>query len=597
MKKGIQKIWISVLCAPLAFVVSCADKVICDGRVVLHSRNKIKFSKNEKPLLCGDENLNPWKDVPPAQTEMTMKEFLKGRGYYEPKFKMIEKGDPKFTESDSDVEKSEEIQHQLHIYSGPKFKVQNVSFIDAPVDFYKVRFIGWKNKDFVSGTLDEIQTWTIRRLKSIGYACAAVEIRAIVDTKEVEVYIKAGEKYVFPPIEYNEDNKIKIQVLERFYAFHEGEPYNEDLLTLSSRRSEDSSVIAHSTFLTHCEDGKLTVQQRVTAGTSRLFEVGAGASTEEYPIVKVNWMDSRRDTNASIMTASAYASQLRQSLILSYEWHAFTNHNRWYYMPSLEGNRLDQSEQEYYQFVHWQSFGARRDFSGVQLEFRTGPAGDFEDAQVGPTTGQKMFALWKSSLQVKSNDFEVFFNEPRNGYRLGIEASSVLYSSVDQVGAHWVSLSGSRLWNLQNYIPPRYVLGARFGIQSVFATDSGNVRQNIPQNYFSWLGGDQTIRGFSLFELPKLENGTVASAYAGLEFRMPSLIFKGLDPFIFTDAGFLGTANLKLDSPLYWSPGLGLRYQSFIGVIRGTAAHGFVTGTQIEDTEHWQFFVSLGQEF
>lgn len=595
MKKRFKKFSLLLLVTTCIFLHACADKVICDGRVVIHSKNKIKFSKNEKPLLCGDENIKAWKDVPMAQTELTMKEFLKGRGYYDPQFKLIEKDDPKFIKDDSTD--SNKVEAQLHIYSGPEYKVSNVVFIDAPIDFYKVKFVGWINKDFVSGTLDEIEAWSLRRLKSIGYACAQVTIKAITDTKVVEVYIKSGEKYLFPEITQDEDNHIKEQVLERFYAFHPGEPFNEDLLTLSSRRSEASSVISHSNFLTSCEDGKLTVTQRVGLGTSRLLEVGAGASTEEYPIVKINWKDSRRDSNASIMTASLYASQLRQSALIGYEWHAFDNNNRWYYEPSLEGNRLDQDNQEFYQFIQWQSFGARRDFKDVHLEFQTGPAGDFEDAQVGPTTGKKAFVLWKSSLSVQSNDYEVFFNEPRKGYRLSIDASSVLYSSVNQLGAHWVSLAGARLWNLRNYNPPKYILGVRGGIKSVFAYKNDDVRGNVPQDYFSWLGGDATVRGFSLFELPKIQIGSLASAFGGVEFRLASAFIEHLDPFAFVDAGFLGNANLQFGGPLYWSPGAGMRYQSFIGVLRATVAHGFVTGTQIEDTEHWQYFVSLGQEF
>ncbi|MCC7460367.1 MAG: hypothetical protein IT286_03595, partial [Proteobacteria bacterium] len=245
-------IWIGA--AALFFQACATDKVICDGRVFIESPGTIRFSKNEKQLLCGDQNIDEWKNVPLAQTETTIREFLKGRGYFNTKFAL--EGE------------------QLQVDTGRQFSVKEVKFINAPSDFDKVKYIGWKGKTFTPGTLDEIEGYTLRRLKELGYACSEVKIQAIIESQVVQVHINHGDKYLFPEVEYDEDVKMKPEVLERYFAFHPGDPYNENLLALSSRRIETDAVVSKSNFLPECNDGKLSIKHRINTGTSRLVQIG-----------------------------------------------------------------------------------------------------------------------------------------------------------------------------------------------------------------------------------------------------------------------------------------------------------------------------------
>lgn len=570
---------ILTLCLICLLCACVSDKIICDGRVVIHSKDQISFSKNEQPLLCGDQDLVGWKNVPLAQTEMTIKEFLKSRGFYESTYTLDE--------------------NQLHIETGPSYKIEKIVFIDAPEDFDRVKFVGWKKQPFTGPSLNDIEAWTLRRLKSIGYGCAQVRTIAIIETKTVEVHIQAGKKYPFPEITYDDDpdQTLRRPILERYYAFKPGQLFNEDLLTLSSHRTEWDGVVSHSNFIKHCENEELTITQNINLGTSRILTVGAGVSTEELGIGKVNWKDSRKGRNASIIFADLYGSKLRQFLQLGYEWHAFDESNRWYLLPTIEGERIDESDQEYYTFVFYPSIGSKLDYAKRRLEFKTGPAASFENVQNGPSSGKKEFVTWRSSFTFTSHDYEVFMTEPRRGYHFTLETSSVILTSVDKIGANWVNLSGTRLWNLFNFGPPKFVFGARFGLESVISFQNQNIRDNIPQTYFTWLGGDTNLRGFGRQELPVDEIGTFSSIYSGFELRFVSLLMKNLDPFVFTDVGLVGSSNFTFNTPVYWSPGFGLRYQSFIGVIRGTVAHGYSTGASDPSHEHFQYFLSLGREF
>ncbi|MEZ4846725.1 MAG: hypothetical protein R2877_07280 [Bdellovibrionota bacterium] len=80
---------------------------------------------------------------------------------------------------------------------------------------------------------------------------------------------------------YDSEVTIKPEVLERYFAFHPGDTFNENLLSLSSRRIESDAVVSKSNFLTECEEGKLVINHRVSQGTTKLVQLGAGVSTEE----------------------------------------------------------------------------------------------------------------------------------------------------------------------------------------------------------------------------------------------------------------------------------------------------------------------------
>ncbi|MEZ4846726.1 MAG: BamA/TamA family outer membrane protein [Bdellovibrionota bacterium] len=296
------------------------------------------------------------------------------------------------------------------------------------------------------------------------------------------------------------------------------------------------------------------------------------------------------------MFADLYASHLRQILTLGYEWHAF-DANRWYMKPLIEAKRIDEVDQEYYNFTGSYSLGTKRDFRPFHLEILSGPAGMFEDAQEGPSIGQKQFALWRNSIILNTHDYEVFMSDPRRGGRIAIESSSIIWGSAGNVNAHWLNIYGTKLWNLFNFGPPKYVFGVRFGAESVMTTENGDIRGSLPQSFFSWLGGDMNLRGFSRREIPFVSTGAQSAAYANFEIRFASLLMRDLDPFVFTDLGMYGLPNYNFNHRVYWSPGFGLRYQSPIGVVRGTMAHGFITGPGNPDHEHFQFFVSLGREF
>ncbi|MCI5071540.1 hypothetical protein MRY82_01180 [bacterium] len=550
---------------------------VCNGKVVISSAAPIDFSKNEKKVLCGDQSVQAWSDLPLIQTEVTLKKILKNRSFF-------------------DVQTSI-TNNKLYVATGSLHHIEKIEFHNPPDKFEDERYIAWQNKTLTSENLDKIEVWVMRRLKFLGYACAKITLKAIIETKTLHIYIEPGKKYQFPKITYDEgiDQYLKPGVLPRFYAFRPGDLFNGDLLELSSKRTENSGIINHSYFLTECQNQELQIIQKVKPGANRLFKVGVGASTEELPIVKVGWKNSRVGRSGSSLFADLYASQINQNLRLGFEWHAF-NANRWFMQPSIEARRVRDVQQKFLDLNTFYELGARLDSKSTYYSFKAGPGIIIENTEKGPFDGSKEFGIFRSSLEITSNDFEIFLTEPRRGYQLNFTSSLILASNRESVGTQHYKISGTRLWNVYNFGPPKYVFGVRFGLESVVSSQS-NVRNFIPQHYFQWLGGDTNVRGFSRREIPDNDIGALSSMYGGSELRFVSFLANKVDPFIFLDFGMIGDRNFKLNSTVYGSPGLGFRYDSFIGTLRATVAHGFVLGDSEDVEQHPQFFLSLGREF
>jgi outer membrane translocation and assembly module TamA len=94
-------------------------------------------------------------------------------------------------------------------------------------------------------------------------------------------------------------------------------------------------------------------------------------------------------------------------------------------------------------------------------------------------------------------------------------------------------------------------------------------------------------------ELPVVNGGGLTSGFVGLETRLSQTLPFDLDPFVFMDFGEISNSAALLSAPLYWSPGVGVRWASPIGPVRTTLAHGFVGNS----ADHFQFYLSLGEEF
>jgi translocation and assembly module TamA len=115
-----------------------------------------------------------------------------------------------------------------------------------------------------------------------------------------------------------------------------------------------------------------------------------------------------------------------------------------------------------------------------------------------------------------------------------------------------------------------------------------------------YLGGDDSLRGFRRQSINNNGLGFLTSIYIGFELRLIEELPYHLQPFLLWDGARVGNRRYTVDLPLFTSEGIGLRWASPFGTLRGSAARGHVFDSDASTagfTESWVYFFSFGQEF
>ena len=574
----------------MAGACSSGSKSACDGTVLFNGDREFSFNANEETLLCGDEDrkdkdaekkreTDGWRHVPFSQREFLLRKYLSQRGYHHSQIRF-------------------ETDH-LVVDPGARSRILDVRFTGVPDEFFNIGYIGWRSTLLQTSSLDDIESWTLKRLHSIGYPCAKLRLLANADTDIVSVDVESGPKRDFPEVSYGEEQPLKGFVMRRYDAFRTGERYDERLLALTSSRMAADGVVFKSYFTPSCGDDPFQLTHRVAVGEPRLLKIGVGADTESFAIGKISWRHGRLGSNASNLSAALQVSKLLQEVDLNANWYFNKNHPRTFIDSSVTVRRNRDTQQEYDEVAVPVLLAKRLDFRSGTLEAKAGPEFSFENTIDGRVKGGKSFYRFETQFTFTDYPYQVYGSNPREGFQYSISTSSIVRDAYTRFGAHQVRLTGTHLWNLDRYDPPRYVLGFRYGFNTVLTGANQRVNDTLPSSYYTYLGGEQSVRGFGRQELPLRETGSLTAAFTGFEFRAAAWLPPGFDPFFFADAGWIGRRNFDFMPTTYLSPGLGLRWQSPIGALRVTVAHGVIVGKDPGENsaEHFQFFLSLGQEF
>jgi translocation and assembly module TamA len=586
LKSILEKIILSVslLISSGMIFGACATppKIICRDRIHFTNLKDIKFSPNENLFLCGDDTKESWKEIPFSQIEYNLRNFLADRAYYEPTFTF--KND------------------QLTVDPGNKRLAAEIKYEGAPDFFFDVTLRDVLQSPMNSALLDNIEGWTKQRLRKLGYACPIVKSSAFIDKNLIVVKIEAGPQYVFTDPELKDPLTLFPWAYTRFNAFVPGTTYQSEWVQLSQNRAENDGIVVSSQITNQCPQPgpELKMEQKLLGGDPRLLTIGAGASTEEFPIAEIAYKSVRMDLGGSNLNVITHASQRIQRINSFYTYYAFKNYPRLSLSPTVS-------------FVHdVENTATTSEFQfGVPLAY----AGDWKDSayvgSLGPafdrifsvqngTTPAFSFLSLIGNFGITSHDYELYVNDPRSGYtrNLNVEVLSPGFS-VNPI-ATIVNFSGSELFQINSVYPPQFILGFRYSARTTLTKQVPVTNPTIPAKYFETLGGDQDMRGFGRQELTAgTPVGGLTAVYLGTEFRYAKSLPYGIEPFGFFDAAKMGQRRAEFDPAFYYSPGVGIRLATPFGSIRSTLAHGYVLpspplGSQIE---HYQFFISFGKEF
>lgn len=564
---------------------------LCPG-VYLRQGDELSLSDTEKRLVCGkaDEDDRkqpaPWRQIPFNQAKFHLKAFAQSEGHY----------DLEFQEQGS----------KLVVKVGRETKVSEIVTSDAP-ETLEI----WRRRNLIDSTLtpaflNQVEAWVYAQLQSHGYPCPEVDTLADSESGKVTVGIDSGPKLPFYAVEEAQTEGMRSGTLRRYDAFVLGQPFDANLLTLTSNRILRDGVVQSVYFTEECTPKGALVRQHVNLGPPRLLRFGFGIDAEGLIRGRAVWQNARMGQSASIFSVRAEGSTIEQVLDASFRWYFAPESRRLYLEPSLEIRHQNEKPFETISTTAQLSPGRTWESPHHHYEAEVGPAFSLFRTLRGTGPSDSQFLTLDFETSVANHDHEFYERTPREGYAFQLLGSLAHDDLVSDASAQQFRLFGQTLWNYRDYDPPLWILGFRFGLSSTLVADRAEAIASIPPNFLYFLGSSATIRGFGRNEITRANGvGGLSSVFAGLEWRMNFFAPYSLQPFLFVDGGALGENSLDFaSSPLYWSPGLGMRWESPIGSIRATLAHGYVTGAapaagpdQDGDFEHLQFYFSFGEEF
>jgi translocation and assembly module TamA len=389
--------------------------------------------------------------------------------------------------------------------------------------------------------------------------------------------------------------------VRRYDAFHIGEEYDVWNVAITERRVVEDNLVIGTHFTNTCTDNGVSLHQAIQPGLPRLFQVGVGFDSEKGPVFKLQSHYSRLNKRGSSLDASLNTSFRIQEFGFLFNWYILREPSRFFLKPKLNlkrdieiNNTIFTNQLSMLPTLSW-------DDKDLKWEVSLGPSFEIDEtlAGVGPPYAQALF--FNQTLLVASHGFEFYKDNPQRGFRVGTSSSLSNQSLASSITASLFSISAEALFNWGDFSPPSMILGIRGGYATTVTANGTEDLKSLPIPFRYYLGGTQDIRGFLRQELPDNSGlGAMTKIFAGFETRFLALLPAGFQPFLFTDGGMLGSQPDTLDSPLFWSPGLGIRWASSIGAFRLEAAHGFVSDRGISirpELSHWQFYISYGEEF
>ncbi|WP_291516390.1 BamA/TamA family outer membrane protein [Bdellovibrio sp. ArHS] len=549
-------------------------------QIQIESTEKIDLSKTEHKWICGDNESHAWKQVPAWQAQLFLKSFLQQRAFHQPQFEIRD--------------------NTLFVKTGPQTYLKKWTFENAPLGFHAEKRRKLKGRPLTPELLDEVEAWSKAHLQNLGYPCPEVHIQAMPLEESVTVTLIPGELYNFPTTDVEVRGTQQQLSIGRYSAFLPGQKFDARLLQLTSNRMLLDEYHLSAYFETQCTSGaELKIVPRLVTGDPQLISAGVGFNTEVGAIAQIRYKQSQLDSSGSTFESKLFLSFIEQTWDNAFQLYGGPPYkDRTFWSPQL--NLKNELEDQYQSFtaelgLEW---GLTKEFDDFTSRFQLGPFYTYNNVVRDSSNTVLLSATSNVELYLQSHDYEYYMGEPRSGWQL----SSNLRSAYENLGAdqtfHQWLYQQQNLWNFNLWDPPLMVFGWRFKAGTFFMSDDSQFFSVVPENLRFYLGGDGTLRGFSRKQIPLSQLGSATFIYQGFELRAGDVFPFKLQPFVFLDMGWESSQIFTLSRTLYYSPGLGLRWPSFLGPIRASLSQGQILFADNVDVEpHWQFYLSLGREF
>lgn len=572
----------------MILVSSCASKKlrepqqVCDT-VVVHNDEEINFSEDEIRLLCGDQSSEAYKIVPAYQASFLATGFLQTRGYINPRF---------------------EIEGRLlRIHPGEKKEITGVdlktSDHETKEDFEKLLFRHYKEETLTPKTLNNLEEETLLLYRNNGYPCAEVESTADSQTGKISLKISGLKKFPFGEFTREPVDGLYNEAFDRFTSFSPEDDFKDKELELTEKRLLRSEVVQASYFQEKCdlENNKFSLTQHFIVGDPKTIRFGVGASTEVGPMVRVKWSNLRYGNMASRLEAQlqgSFKEQLIRLMADNYFWKAAPRRSL---LSELEIRHEDQDTfeeltAELRPHLQW----TRDNWERFWL-WSAGPTliSSRFDTSLNKNDQTFTTVALEGELVSKTHDYESYEIHPEEGeyYQLNLDGRhSALGFEEPLLRMDWTMVS---LWHPWSWGKGAGIIGVRVNSGSTWVKDTA-LLERLPPSVKFYGGGSEDIRGFKLDSIPNNNGlGSLTKFVAKLELRKTHVFIPTVEAMAFFDSGFFGQKSWHLDNRYFYSPGIGLRWLSPIGLVQTYAARG-LSSKSIRDEGNF-YFVGLGGTF
>ena len=387
-----------------------------------------------------------------------------------------------------------------------------------------------------------------------------------------------GERYRFGSTQFDTGGPLSQGFVQQFQGFEEGDFYSPNRLLELRRALNDSQYFAGvsvSPQIDSAQDFAVPVNVTLTPRPRRVYEYGAGLTTDSGPRLSANYEDRFRNPSGHRFDANALLSQVQQSLDADYTIPLAnpTTENLRVSMGVLQENTATFDSLSFrssvaYTFVNrsqWrQSFFANFRHDEFTLN--------------GYTETSDLLIPGLSLTKTQANDALL----PSRGWHLFAQIRGAEKTLLASESFLQLNLSGK-------WIAPlgRARLLSRFELGTTLVSDIGELPTSI--QYFT--GGDQSVRGYDYKSLgtataDALIVGGKHLTVASLEVDFPVSDKWRLAAFVDAGSAFDALDTLSLSR----SAGLGFRWVSPIGPVRLDFAHPF------DSDESFRFHLTMGPD-
>lgn len=558
------------------------DYKVC--RHIIVKDGEIKLGSNEKKLICGDsDGPDAWRTIPLAQSELQLKNVLSNMGYLNPEFSKVGA-------------------NRLEITMGKKTKIKRFEVQSETKRFFnakkKRKVIG---QPMITSKLNEIEEWSNLQAESRGYPCSEQNLQAFPNNGDVILDVTLNDRRKFGSNLEKQTPELDARVLNRHLAFSKNGWYDIRKIQISINRMLSSGLFQSAFFAEDCSDDEFKLKLEASVGKPNIFRFGIGASTEEFPFTSITYRNTNIGKKASSYTISLNYSPRLKSLNFDSELFVLPSLWQTYFSPRL---RVAQESEDAYETNSARlgiDTATMFDLSDVRVTGRIGPSLNATETVRGEGPGNLNYVALEASVQIMSHLYEYNLRDQNEGWLLGLYFKGQRPELGSNLGLSTYKLNYKKLWNISSLWPPLFILGTRVEATAVDINDPSTANlQQIPFEDRVFLGGDNSLRGFSRLSIDNNGLGYLTSTYVGFELRLVETLPYKIQPFLIYDLAFLGRDSFEFNAATLSSEGVGLRWVSPFGTLRGSLARGRVISARTAADnfdEDYVFFVSFGQEF